>query len=69
MKMLKLTDATLITDDERTAKRVVVETDCSANEISFYILNVGILQMSFRALSDIIAKEWADYMEGKNEID
>lgn len=67
--MLKLVNATLITDDERTDKRVVVETDCSANEISFYILNVGILQMSFRALSDIIAKEWADYMEGKNEID
>ena len=69
MEMLKLMNATLITDDERTAKRVVVETDCSANEISFYILNVGILQMSFRALSDIIAKEWADYMEENNEID
>lgn len=69
MEMLKLTDAMLITDDERTAKRVVIETDCAANEISFYILNVGILQMSFRALSDIMEKEWADYMEGKNETD
>ena len=63
MQMLKLTNGVLITDNERIEKRIVVETDYKADEVLFYVLNVGMIQMSFKSLSDILGEAWTKYYE------
>ena len=67
MQMLKLTNGVLITDNERIEKRIVVETDYKSDEVLFYVLNVGMIQMSFKSLSDILGEAWTKYYEELEE--
>ena len=63
MQMLKLTNGVLITDNERIEKRIVVETDYKSDEVLFYVLNVGMIQMSFKSLSNILSEAMTKHFE------
>ena len=64
METLKLTKGKLITDDDVIEKRIVIETDVDRDEVCFYLLNIGIVQMSFSSLSNILSEALMRRYEG-----